>query len=1028
MTLKRGIYETLVTDALERLISGDNRAEVENERADDEELPGHLARHLTKAIEMALRSLPSDKRRIRQLELTNEVLKLVKENESAVNGERIVRDGELLLSVSDRAPHKVRVVRPQSPLSRSSLFTAGSAEPSLISEICHEIDSSNRIDLLVAFITWNGLRLIRDHLVNFSERGGLLRVLTTTYMQNTHCRAVELLAELPGSVVKISYDESETRHHAKAYIFHRDTGFTTAYIGSSNLSAPAVSGGLEWNVKVTEQDLPHVIEKCRAGFETRWNDLAFEKFEAGSDKSRDRLRLALTPRKSKSPFFDFEIRPYPFQEEILEELQAERELHNRTHNLVVSATGTGKTVIAAFDYRRYRAAHPRSKLLFVAHRQEILEQSRDCFRRILGDPNFGELKVGPHEPRSSDHLFISIQSYNSGSWCDLPPDFHEFVIVDEFHHAEAATYRRLLDYVCPKILLGLTATPERMDKKNVLGHFENQIAAEMRLPEALERGLLCPFHYFGVSDPVSLERVSWNSGKYDIVELQQLYDEDRSRAEIVVKSMHEYLADPLRARGLVFCVGQKHAKMMAEYLTQSGIPTDMLDAGSLDETRRTVRERLRIREINFICVVDLYNEGVDIPELDTVVFLRPTESLTVFLQQLGRGLRKWEGKDCLTVLDFIGQSRQEFRFERRYRALMRPTGRGIESEIEDGFPYLPSGSSIQLEKEATVHVLQNVRNAVIRGQRDLVARIREFYSGGLDPDLPKFCKENDIELYDIYKYSSWSRLCAAAGCRPEFDDPQQDILAKGLRRLLHLDSKSLLDRHIAFLKGLPGNLEKKTDILEESARRMLYYSLWGDAMSTYGFLTNVDPWLSLLANPVMLQEAKMLLDILADRCRVIGLHANLPYPCAMDVHCTYTRDEILAALAVHSYEKKRPMREGVLWREDLATDLFFVTLNKSDKVYSPTTMYDDYAVSERRFHWQSQSTTSAESPTGMRYQEHVKRDSKVLFFIRDRQKLPFIFAGPATYRNHSGNRPMSIEWDLEHPLPPRLWEVAGKGA
>ena len=324
-------------------------------------------------------------------------------------------------------------------------------------------------------------------------------------------------------------------------------------------------------------------------------------------------------------------------------------------------------------------------------------------------------------------MFVSIQSFNSRElWKRIPPDFFDYVCIDEFHHAAAPSYQRLLEFVKPKILLGLTATPERMDALDVVAFFDDHIAAEIRLPDAINRKLLSPFQYFGITDSVDFSQIRWQRGGYDVQELENLVTGNDVRAQLVINKIREILLKVSSARGLGFCVSIKHAEYMASVFNRAGISAVALSANSPRDLRLSVQRKLVNREINFIFVVDLYNEGVDIPEIDTILLLRPTESLTVFLQQLGRGLRLHEDKDCLTVLDFIGQAHQNFSFESRFRALLGQTTKRVDEEIEQGFPHLPAGCVVALERYATKYILDNIRQATTQNRRRLIRRIASY--------------------------------------------------------------------------------------------------------------------------------------------------------------------------------------------------------------------------------------------------------------------------------------------------------------
>jgi HKD family nuclease len=406
------------------------------------------------------------------------------------------------------------------PLGTGDLLVNARGEPGLGPVLQSEIPSADRIDLLCAFIKWNGLRLLEAALKSHLEKNRPLRVLTTTYIGATERRAIDLLADL-GAQVKVSYDTRTTRLHAKAWLFHRESGFSTAYVGSSNLSHTALLEGLEWNVRLSQVETGKLLDKFRATFDTYWEDSQFEDYKPERDKARfDDAISQARGAQGPTPLPSFELRPYPFQVEILDKLRAERERHGRHRNLVVAATGTGKTIVAAFDYRRLAQDGPLPRLLFVAHRKEILTQGLDVFRSVLRDGAFGELFVDGHKPEEGRHVFASVQALAHVALDRIPPDSFDVVIVDEFHHAEAPTYRRLLEHLQPRELLGLTATPERSDGESVVKWFGGRIAAELRLWEALERGLLSPFQYFGVNDQTDLSNLRWTRGGYELADLE----------------------------------------------------------------------------------------------------------------------------------------------------------------------------------------------------------------------------------------------------------------------------------------------------------------------------------------------------------------------------------------------------------------------------------------------------------------------------------------------------------------------------
>ena len=714
-----------------------------------------------------------------QIACCNEIIHLLAKitKQKCLSQCEIPADGEILLAIEEDDVPSIECIRPQTPLSQSSLFTGSSGEPTLIQELKAEIQSADQIDLLVSFIKWSGIRLLMNELTQFCKRGRL-RVITTAYTGATDIKAINFLSGLPNTEVRISYDTAHTRLHAKAYYFGRDSGFSSAYVGSSNISNPAITSGLEWNVKLTEKDSKPLIKKIKASFDMYWNDKEFiryqEKDQAIFEAAIQRERRG--PSDDDAPYF-FDITPYPFQKEILERLQAERTIHQHYKNLVVAATGTGKTVISAFDFRQFQeTTNPPARLLFVAHREEILNQSLKTFRGILKDQNFGDLSIAGKIPSQIDHLFISIQTFNSTEFSKrTPQDYYDFIIVDEFHHAAAASYRHLLSYYRPKILLGLTATPERMDNQDILEYFDGRIAAEIRLAEAIGRNLLAPFHYFGVADSVHLDDIEWSRGRYNQSILSNRYTGNDTRAGLIADSLKRYVTEIDEIIGLGFCVSIDHAKYMADIFTRIGIPSIHLSSESDKEVRKSVKNKLKAKEIRFVFVVDLYNEGVDIPEVNTILFLRPTESLTIFIQQLGRGLRLCRGKECLTVLDFVGRQNVNYHFDAKYRALVSEANIPIAQQIRENSFILPQGCFIELEKVARETVLDHIEQSLTK-RKGLVQNISRFEGvSGRKLTVGNFLAYFELEPREIYGKSSFRRLCAEASLC-EVPTPEEEEL------------------------------------------------------------------------------------------------------------------------------------------------------------------------------------------------------------------------------------------------------------
>ena len=519
--MTEGIYEELVTQLVTRQLKkiDKNVFYINKSLLDKEEASSILSKHLAHTIKNALYYVKGENQIELQIEIANKIILFLKEElkKEDFNDDLIAIEGEILKAVfskidthfSDFHLH-LKEITPYTRLTHSELFTGGNVGLSLESELKKEILSSDKIDLLVSFIKFKGIIILEKELKEFTKRGGQLRVITTTYMGASDYKAIQLLSKLDNTQVEISYNSGNERLHAKAYLFKRNTGFDTGYIGSSNFSRSALTDGLEWNLKITTIEVSHIIDKFQKTFYSYWQSDDFELFDDTIHKNK--LTQALNEGKSGKitdlNLSFFEIKPYPFQLEILEKLEVERTVHARNKNLLVAATGIGKTVISAFDYKQFKAANKSARLLFLAHRKEILLQSLLSFRGVLKDNNFGELWVDGLVPDNYEHVFASVQTINNRlKEIHLTPEYFDFIVIDECHHLTANSYRGILEYFQPKILLGLTATPKRMDGGDIQEDFYNRIAAEIRLPEALNRKLLCPFQYFGTQPSESFSKL-----------------------------------------------------------------------------------------------------------------------------------------------------------------------------------------------------------------------------------------------------------------------------------------------------------------------------------------------------------------------------------------------------------------------------------------------------------------------------------------------------------------------------------------
>ena len=1023
--LKKGIYEHIINQETEKQINDSEEAGLVclKQPVDDAESPQILANYLAKAICQKLEDTEAQQDRVN---LINRIMI----DAGLMDDKQITAPSDLLAEVMSQeqalmqAESNSKTVRPISGFRVSNLFTGGSSAISLGEEIRREIASADELCFIVSFLKVSGVRILLDELNKFCRREGTrFRIITTTYCGATQAKAIEQLAALPNTEIRISYNTDIERLHAKSYIFIRNSGMHTAYIGSSNLSKSAQTEGLEWNMRVTSFENPHIIKTALATFEMYWNSPNFEDFRIGGiEKFNKEIHRNIFHSKGTEYVYQH-YTLLPHQKQILDKLRVEREDRGNCRNLVVAATGTGKTVISAFDYQAFVRTHSRARILFTAHREEILRQSLNTYRSVLQDANFGALWVGIQSPRDSteyEHLFVSISMFNSRFeefFAQLESDYYDYIVIDEAHHSQADSYRKLFGHFAPQILIGLTATPERMDGRDLRPDFGGRISAEIRLPQALQAGLLTPFQYLCISDDTDLSDDSlWSGQKYNI---ERLADKlcAKSRAKLIVDALHKYLADEYTCRSLCFCVNKRHADFMAEQLRLYGFNAESLTSDTPAEERKRLANSLREGTLHYLCVVDIFNEGIDIPEVDTVLFLRPTESLTIFLQQLGRGLRLSVGKTELTVLDFVAQANRKYDFASRFRALTLHPEKNIQKQIKEGFTLLPLGCSIVMEKKARQYILDNITSAIYNKTR-IVREINAYHS---IPTISQFLESNNQDIRILYQGTNcWSSLKRAAGRIQYEDDAVTKRLEKGMSNLLHHNTVSFLRFVEQFIKGEDISSEPNCN----KYSLILYYDLFQDRISKAGF-KSIDEALALIHEKqysCFKQEIGEIISYLLANLNIKTTPVGDDIIPGLELYGCYTREEIFTLAGRQTADRKmQGTASGVFNLPEHNATILFVTLNKSEKDFSPSTQYNDYLINEEYFHWQSQNTDSHTNNGGRRYTEQSRTKNKILLFVREEKKdgfgntSPFHCFGLVDYVSSHDDYPMNVTWRLRKP-------------
>lgn len=1002
-----GIYDEVVSENLAAQLATLMPGQAEAvEIRKDSEVEEQLVALIRDAARIAIGSRSSS---LDRLEVAQRILRSLSE-ESGLSAAELILQPRLLrrvLPIVHGSPTGAYPT-PRGSLVSSGLISNAHGE-SVLEHLVTEFPSADRVDLLCSFIKLSGLDRLRPFIEQHLNRGRKFRVLTTTYMRATELAAIQLLQRM-GAEVRISYDDLNTRLHAKAWLFHRETRYSTGYVGSSNLSHAAQTVGLEWNVRVAQAEQPDLFEEMDGLFESYWRDAdLFHPFD-GSELSVARLRRALTEPEPTQQLLAVEVEPRPWQWPILRELDVAR-AYGRHQNLVVAATGTGKTLIAAFDFERLFRERKVETLLFVAHRREILQQSRQAFRQVLGMPHFGELWVDGQRPNDFRHVFASIQSLEGSS---LDPSQYDHVIIDEVHHAAARTYAELLDRLRPKELVGLTATPERTDGRLYERHFPRPYVGNLRVWNAIPN-ILVPFRYFILDiEGVDLKDVRWVNGGYVDTELSGLLIRSAEAwVRSLVRAIKEHIARPDAVRALAFCVDQAHAREVANRLTQdAGLRAACLTAESPREERNRAREDLISGRVQVLCVVDLFNEGIDIPDVNTLFLFRPTESAIVFLQQIGRGLRRSRNKDILTILDLTGRQHPKFRFDRHLRGLLGHTPRELRSFVETRNGRLPSGCVLNFSERTQEDLLQRLRSAIPTSLSDL----REVLSAHRDQNwsLQQFVDETEVDLLDLYRSNrSWTSLRAELGLATlPADEVESDALGR-VQNLLEVNDPLRLDTWRRLLE-----LQDPQSERERRLTAMLFVTLYGP--KTTDLTQLFARWRS---HAVLREEIAQLLPLLDARADAVPGPSRLEPEIPLAMHGRYFGPELSAAFAATKKDGSsfRNFYKGVEKVCDGRYDLLLVTLEKGD-VEHEHLRYRDFPISETEFHWQSQATTRQSDGVGKRHIQPEAMKVTPLLFVRETKKdergvtSAFRYLGPVAPGSVSGERPISIEWKLGTPL------------
>ena len=939
-------------------------------------------------------------------------------------------------------------------------------EDALYHHLLPHIDGSIAVDAAISFVLESGIRLLRPHLQELLDRGGRLRFLTGDYLDVTDPDALRRLMDLEGDAKLFVFEADTTGFHPKSWIFHCRDGAGVALVGSSNLSETALRTGVEWNFRTFTPDQDGAWRDVLTGFEELIGRYDVKPLSHDWIDGYERRRVTPSATVSSVAEVDPEPRllppnPHSIQQRALEALEETRR-QGFSAGLVVLATGLGKTWLSAFD------SMASNRILFVAHREEILSQAMETFRVCRPKARLGRY-TGMQKDFDSDVLFASIQTLGRVAHLrHFAPDQFDYVIVDEFHHAAAATYRKLIEHFSPKFLLGLTATPDRMDGADLLGLCQENLVFRCDAFEGIETGLLSPFSYFGVPDDVDYSQIPWRSTGFDEQALTTAVA-TQARAQNAFEQ-HQKLGGK---RTLAFCVSQRHADFMAQFFEGRNLRAVAVHSGPSSAPRSSSLEALEAGDLDVVFAVDMFNEGIDVPNIDTVLMLRPTESSIVWMQQFGRGLRRSAGKDRLNVIDYIGNHRS---FLTKARTLLQCSegDRALALKLEqvvEGSVDLPPGCEITYELEA-LDLLRSLLRSTSRGDA-----LEAFYQ---DFRLRFGARPTALEAF----HAGFNARNTGHGGWFQFIRDQGDLTADEARAFaaegefidilikapMTRSYKMLLLRAMRREGALPGEisidrLQSRFSRLAASHpayRRDVSVPLNDDSGLRRLLEQNpIDAWRKARA-----PSGKQYFSYDDGMFRV----AASPPPVAQPAFLEMVDEIIDWRLAEYlsrddedaAEETEFPLRDGrsanpitptegpVLWREYLREDIpplfglrfstgswnqgfvvkgkdvfLLVTIDKSDLLDDHK--YEDGFLSAERIRWQSQNRTSRNSAHG-RIISGEASGHRIHLFVRATKKrgqtaTPFTYAGEVDFVSWEGDRPITVVWSLRSAVPAHLRRV-----
>lgn len=904
--------------------------------------------------------------------------------------------------------------------------------PRMVDQIREGLRTSNQIDIAVSFVRCTGLQLIIDDLRRFLADGGTARVLTSTYMGITQPDALRTLLRLDGLAVRVQ--QSDTGFHPKMYLFNQRQA--QCWIGSSNLSKGGIASNLEANLLT---DNPQTVAEARLGFEKLWSRP--DVFEIDTDWL-DRYATAFRAQQPRpaiilpgfpgttgpglTPDADDPVPNQAQNEAMLRLAELRQQGSNRA--VVIAAPGVGKTFLAAFD----AAAVNPDRLLFVSHRLEHLTQAKNTFERVFGDEKtYGVVGAGFADV-DADFVFCSIQSLGSRRSEIVARDDFDYFVVDEFHHAAAPSYRRVLANIKCGFLLGLTATPERQDGHDVLKLCDHNIAYEVRLAEAVDRRWLLPFHYFGIGDDtVEWSNINWRGRGFELNQLEVALAVEE-RVELILRHALDKGYDGKRRATVGFCAGVKHARYMSDAFMSRGLEAAALTGeNSLEEREDTYRRFADPTDpLEWLFVADLLNEGVDIPAINSLLFLRPTDSGTIFIQQLGRGLRLVAGCDSLTVLDFVGHHRNAWltlaAIEDRTASPNNRTVLGITP---------PSNCEIVLD-DLTVDILSKVKRFT-RRKKDVCSEAYDRLREEVGPPFPiDLWGRNDVPPMGDFRsaYRTWLQLRREKGDASEWEVAlSEDSAAAQLLAACEKDWQQQRVYAYALVWGLVASPEQPEQGYDRFFNR---FPKW---QTEYKRLGSTKAWITVdkkmpglvraqaLLGSVfsdgpqeeLLKQVENRIHLTLERDFQLRHGGVLRNPEDLRIHARYSRNEIVNHFGVQYDPAKH--NKGVL-----PFPGHFAIIAKLDTSGAVVNhQYKNTLLSKHLMRWQSQNQARQDNRAGRELLDHEQNGVSIHVFLQRTSHRDAVYLGPVVVVDVRGNGPMNVDFKLKNDVRDDVMEDLG---